>query len=86
MASNHSETNNMRRVTFFVFPVLLFLSSNAFPQRVDELAAYNEPPSRLRGVIEKFGEDYGSIDRFYTARTSQNRIARFRLEALFNPE
>ena len=79
MASNHSETNNMRRVTFFVFPVLLFLSSNAFPQRVDELAAYNEPSSRLRGVIEKFGEDYGSIDRFYTARTSQNRIARFRL-------
>ena len=47
-------------------------------QQVDELSAYNEPPSRLRGMIEKFGEDYGSINRFYTAQTSRNRSARFR--------
>ena len=47
-------------------------------QRADELSAYNEPPSRLRGVIEKYGEDYGSINRFYTAQTSTIRAARFR--------
>ena len=63
------------------YPILLvvLLSSLAvFAQEKDELAAYSEPPSRLRGVIEKFDEDHGSIDRFYTARTSANRSARFR--------
>jgi uncharacterized protein (DUF885 family) len=52
--------------------------SHSLAQRTDELAAYNEPPSRLRGVIEKYGEDYGSINRFYTAFTSANRAARLR--------
>jgi uncharacterized protein (DUF885 family) len=47
-------------------------------QGPDGLAAYNDPPSRLRGAIEKFGEDEGSINRFYTASTSANRFARFR--------
>jgi Uncharacterized protein conserved in bacteria len=44
----------------------------------NKLSEYNESPSRLRGVIEKFNEDYGSLDRFYTARTSPNRAARMR--------
>lgn len=45
-------------------------------QTIDSLDAYNEPPSRLRGVIEKFDADYGSLDRFNTAPTSPRRAAR----------
>ncbi|MEJ7700404.1 MAG: hypothetical protein WKF71_12265 [Pyrinomonadaceae bacterium] len=47
-------------------------------QRIDNLDSYNEPPSRLRGVIEKFSQDYGSLNRFYTAPTSANRLIRFK--------
>ncbi|HVF30977.1 MAG TPA: DUF885 family protein, partial [Pyrinomonadaceae bacterium] len=54
------------------------LCSIVLAQRTDELASYNEPPSRLRGVIEKYDEDFGSINRFYTAFTSTNRIGRLR--------
>ncbi len=54
----------------FIFPT--------FAQTSDDLNNYNEPPSRLRGVIEKFSEDYGSLNRFYTAQTSPNRAVRFR--------
>lgn len=46
-----------------------------YAQRV---GSYNEPLSRLRGMIEKFSEDYGSLNRFYTAGTSANRVARLR--------
>jgi len=45
---------------------------------VGQLNAYNESPSRLSGVIEKYTQDYGSINRFYTADTSANRVARLR--------
>jgi uncharacterized protein (DUF885 family) len=41
-------------------------------------AAYSEPPARLRSVIERFDEDYGALDRFYTAKTSPNRAERMR--------
>lgn len=64
--------------TILLIVIALFACSYAPAQRTDELSAYNEPPSRLRGMIEKFGEDYGSINRFYTAQTSKNRSARFR--------
>lgn len=37
---------------------------------------YSESPSRLRGAIEKFREDFGSLNRFYTAPTSEKRRAR----------
>jgi len=37
-----------------------------------------EKPSRLRSMIESFGEDRGFLTRFYTAQTSPNRAARFR--------
>lgn len=59
---------------FFLF----ILIANTFAQTPDDLNNYNEPPSRLRGVIEKYGEDYGILDRFYSAQTSPNRQARFK--------
>jgi hypothetical protein len=57
--------------------VMLFAGARLYAQ-TDNLAVYNESPSRLRGVIEKYGADYGSINRFYTAQTSPLRSARFR--------
>ena len=58
---------------------LSIISQIAFAQSArDELAAYNEPPSRLRGVIEKFDEDYGILNRFYSSQTSPKRAERFR--------
>jgi uncharacterized protein (DUF885 family) len=56
----------------------LILAFNTFAQNADELANYNEPPSRLRGVIEKFREDYGILNRYYSAQTSPNRAARLK--------
>ncbi len=47
-------------------------------------AAYNDPPSRLRGMIERFDEDYGSVDRFEMAATSPLR--RTRLGELYRNE
>lgn len=55
-----------------LFTLLLLLDSYA----QDANVVYNEPPSRLRGMIERYREDYGSLDRFYTAETSPNRAAR----------
>ncbi len=61
---------------FFVFLIIL---QTVFAQTAkDDLAAYNEPPSRIRGVIEKFNEDHGFLGRFYSAGTSLNRSARFK--------
>ena len=65
----------MKRLILFF---LLLLAANTFAQKVDELDNYNEPPSRLRGVIEKYREDYGILNRFYSARESLNRQARFK--------
>lgn len=63
-------------VLFCLVAITISVFTNSFAQTGDDLNAYNEPPSRLRGVIEKFKEDYGSINRFYTAQTSLNRAAR----------
>jgi uncharacterized protein (DUF885 family) len=60
----------------FCSNLLLVLIASA--QTTADLSDYNEPPSRLRGVIEKFTQDYGSLNRFYTAQTSPNRAERFR--------
>lgn len=65
----------MKRLTAAFF--LFILLTNAFAQTADELGNYNEPPSRLRGVIEKYGQDYGILNRFYSAPLSENRAARF---------
>ena len=66
-------------VVFFCFLAIVI---NNLPtvkaQAADDLSFYNESPSRLRGVIEKFNEDYGSLNRFYTAPTSANRRERFK--------
>lgn len=67
----------MKHATLALVVVLLSLSS-ASAQKADPLFAYIETPSRLRAVIENSGEDYGSINRFYTAQTSSNRVARLR--------
>ncbi len=58
--------------------VVLCAMTSVSAQRVDALAEYNEPPSRMRGVIEKYANDYGSINRFYTAQMSPNRVTRIR--------
>ncbi len=47
-------------------------------QSGDQLSAYNDPPSRLAGVIEKFDSDIGILNRFYSAPTSANRSAKFK--------
>jgi len=65
--------------TAFLCFVLVLSAASVPGQRVDDgLSALNEPPSRLRGVIEKFGQDNGALTRFYTAQTSATRQARFR--------
>lgn len=57
--------------------VLMGSFTPAFAQIQTDLAAYNEPVSRLRGVIEKYQADVGLLERFYSAPTSPNRRARF---------
>ncbi|HXG83011.1 MAG TPA: DUF885 family protein [Pyrinomonadaceae bacterium] len=71
----------MKRLkTINAFFCILTIITGAFApasgQTIDNLNDYNEPPSRLRGAIEKYSEDYGSINRFYTSPTSANRSAR----------
>lgn len=61
----------------FVPIVLLVLLSSVFAQTT-ELDSFNESPSRMRGVIEKYREDYGILDRFHSAPTSTVRAERFR--------
>src|SRR5215218_5809448 len=71
----------MKRLITFAILAAVSLSSvpYASSQEIkDGLAVYNEPPSRLRGVIEKFNQDYGSLDRLYTASTSVNRTTALR--------
>jgi len=69
----------MKRTFLLTIAVFLPVFATAIAaQRADELSSYNEPPSRLRGVIEKYDEDQGSINRFHTAQMSANRVARFR--------
>ena len=67
----------MKQISLLV-TVAILTAALCSGQTADELATYNESPSRLSGMIERFGEDYGSINRFYTAQTSKNRSARFR--------
>lgn len=62
----------------FTIVLTLVFAFDLFAQTTVEFANYNEPASRLRGVIEKFSADYGSLDRFFTDYTSPNRQARFK--------
>ena len=72
--------NRLKTVFAFFLLFSILLSATAFAQKADnaELNTYNDPPSRLRGVIERFDADYGALNRFYSAQTSPNRLARFR--------
>lgn len=68
---------HLRLPLSFIFVFAVISSNIVFAQKPpDELKANNEPPSRLRGLIEKYDEDYGSLNRFYTAQTSVNRSER----------
>src|SRR5262252_4394456 len=67
----------MKRTLTAVLVAFCLFSQSIFAQGPD-LAKYNDPPSRLRGVIEKFQDDYGFLNRFYSAPTSPNRSARFK--------
>ena len=67
------------RNSLFLFVGLSLFSRLAFAQiDRDYLAAYNDSPSRIRGMIEKFEEDYGILNRYYSAQTSPNRSSRFK--------
>ncbi len=72
---------NIRQFTCLCFIISIFFQP-VFAQIAqtgsDDLGKYNEPPSRLRGVIEKFEQDRGILNRFHSAPTSPNRSARFR--------
>ncbi|MEW6362455.1 MAG: DUF885 family protein [Pyrinomonadaceae bacterium] len=48
------------------------------PAQTKSLEAFDQSNSRLRSMIEGFREDYGLIDRFYTARLSAVRSERLR--------
>lgn len=67
----------MKRVSTVTSLALCLLLQSIIGQTSD-LASYNDPPSRLRGVIEKYQEDRGFLNRFYSATTSPNRSARFK--------
>ncbi|HMT08535.1 MAG TPA: DUF885 family protein [Pyrinomonadaceae bacterium] len=41
--------------------------------QMTDVANYNDPPSRVRGMIERFGADYGILDRFNSAAFSERR-------------
>jgi len=60
------------------FVILTLVSVQMVFGQAGNLAEYNDPPSRLRGVIERFDDDLGILNRFYTARTSLNRSERFK--------
>ncbi len=70
--------NKTLTAIFGLFTIVIGGFTFAHAQNAANLNDYNESPSRLRGVIEKFAQDYGSLNRFYTAQTSANRAARFR--------
>src|ERR1044071_6049008 len=65
-----------RTLTLFALALCLLIQS--IIGQAPDLANYNDPPSRLRGVIEKFDDDYSILNRFYSAPTSPNRSARMR--------
>ncbi len=65
----------VRSSVFFLITISTVISPVA---QTTDLAAYNDRPSSLRGVIESFDADVGILDRYYSARTSPNRSARFK--------
>ena len=71
--------NIFTRRAFCLFFGFLVVVQSAFAQTAtDDLTKYNDPPSRLRGVIERFDEDFGILNRFYSAATSARRSNQLR--------
>jgi len=66
------------RAFLFATVACVTLQLSVAAQSPSDLTYYNESPSRLRGVIEKFSQDYGALNRFYSAQTSATRAARMR--------
>ena len=64
------------KFTLWLSCATLALISLASAQNNDDLAAYNDRPSRMRGFIERYRQDLGSVERFYSAPTSPARSAR----------
>ncbi|MBK7934878.1 MAG: DUF885 family protein [Acidobacteria bacterium] len=68
----------LRQVIYLFVVFSILLQSVAAQATNDTLSAYNDSPSQLRGVIEKFDEDRGILNRYYSAPTSSNRSTRFK--------
>ena len=68
----------MKRSRIALTVALIACLQSIIPGQNADLSVYNDPPSRLRGVIEKYQEDVGFLNRFYSAPTSPNRSARFK--------
>ena len=58
----------------FLLAIFLCAPFLAFGQTIEP----SESPSRLRGVIERYEQDYGAYNRFYSAFTSANRAAKMK--------
>ncbi len=76
--------NMFQRSICFLFLVSMVVPSVFAQTSADPISQYSEPPSRMAGVIEKFREDLGIFNRYYSAQTSTNRSVRFR--AAFNEQ
>ena len=68
----------MKRFATALLAVLVVCTPLVTVGQSPDLSNYNDPPSRLRGVIEKYQEDWGILNRFYSASTSPNRSVRFK--------
>ncbi len=66
----------MRKMSIFIWGLGVALLCYSQPK--GNLDDYVESNSRFNQIINRFEEDYGSIDRFYTAETSKNRFQRLR--------
>lgn len=63
---------------FVILLAVSFTTLTALGQPADN----TESPSRLRGVIERFSQDHGAYNRFYSAVTSADRAAK--MKALYD--
>ncbi len=63
---------HLRLILFAFFLFVIFPHISA--QESVELETFNESPSKLRGVIERYVQDKGSLERFSTSPTSKKRF------------
>lgn len=70
----------MKTFRISAFVCILLISNSVIGQglHVGDILDQSESTSRLRNVIERFGEDHAILNRFYSAPTSSNRSARFK--------